>query len=143
MIMIPVTSQCAINEQELSFSFVRSGGPGGQNVNKVSTAARLRFDVLQSPSLEQRVKQRLLRIAGARATADGVLVISASRFRTQERNRADAIERLVLLVRKALVEPKKRKKTRPTYASKGRRIEGKRLLGEKKRNRKVGGWEGE
>ena len=141
--MIPVTPQCAIGEKELSFSFVRSGGPGGQNVNKVSTAARLRFDIIQSPSLDGRVKQRLLRIAGARATADGVLVISASRFRTQERNRADAVERLVLLIRKALVEPKKRKKTRPTYASKGRRIEGKRLLGEKKNNRRVGNWETE
>jgi ribosome-associated protein len=139
--MIPVTPQCEINEKELSFSFVRSGGPGGQNVNKVSTAARLRFDILQSPSLDGRVKQRLLRIAGARATAHGVLMISASRFRTQERNRADAVERLVLLIRKALTEPKKRKRTRPTYASKGRRIEGKRLHGEKKKNRVMGNWE--
>lgn len=141
--MIAVSPQCSINEKELLFSFVRSGGPGGQNVNKVSTAARLRFDILGSTSLAEHVKQRLLRIAGARATADGVLVISASRFRTQERNRADAVERLVLLIRKALVEPKKRKKTRPTFGSRGRRFEEKKLHGEKKRNRRVGDWEGE
>jgi ribosome-associated protein len=138
---IPVTPQCSINEKELLFSFVRSGGPGGQNVNKVSTAARLRFDVLHSLSLTEHVKQRLLQIAGARATDNGVIVISASRFRTQERNRADAVERLVLLIRKALVEPKKRKKTRPSYASKGRRFKDKKLHGEKKINRRVGDWE--
>jgi ribosome-associated protein len=139
--MIAVSPQCSVNEKELSFSFVRSGGPGGQNVNKVSTAARLRFDVLHSPSLAEHVKQRLLQIAGARATDNGVIVISASRFRTQERNRADAVERLVLLIRKALVEPKKRKKTRPSYASKGRRFVAKKLRGEKKKNRRVGDWD--
>jgi ribosome-associated protein len=110
-------------------------------VNKVSTTAQLRYDVLASPGLSSGVKQRLAKLAGSRMTSDGVLVISASRFRTQERNKADAIERLVMLIRKALVEPKKRKKTRPTFASKGRRIEGKRLHGEKKRNRRVGNWE--
>jgi ribosome-associated protein len=139
--MIAVSPQCSINEKELLFSFVRSGGPGGQNVNKVSTAVQLRFDVLHSPSLVDRVRQRLIHIAGSRVNANGVLVISASRFRTQERNRADAVERLVMLIRKALVEPKKRKKTRPTFGSRGRRFEEKKLHGEKKKNRRVGDWE--
>jgi ribosome-associated protein len=137
--MIEVGPGISINEEELSFSFVRSGGPGGQNVNKVSTAAQLRFDVLKSPSLPDRVRQRLALLGGSRVTSDGVLVISASRFRTQERNRADAIERLVGLVQKAMQEPKKRGKTKPTYASKRRRIENKRLHGEKKSARRISG----
>jgi ribosome-associated protein len=136
--MIRITQKVSISEEECSFSFVRSGGPGGQNVNKVSTAVRLRFDVLRSSSLSQQVRQRLIKIAGTRATVDGILLISASRFRTQERNRADAIERLTQFIRKALDEPKKRKKSKPTFASKGRRITGKRLLGEKKKFRKIG-----
>lgn len=134
--MIVVTPQCSIDEKELSFSFVRSGGPGGQNVNKVSTAARLRFDAAASPSFSDQVKRRLLACAGARATLDGQIVISASRFRTQERNRSDAIERLVSLIRKALAEPKKRRATKPTYGSRTRRVESKRLHAEKKRLRR-------
>ncbi|HMD69047.1 MAG TPA: alternative ribosome rescue aminoacyl-tRNA hydrolase ArfB [Chitinivibrionales bacterium] len=134
--MIAVTPQCNIDEKELSFSFVRSGGPGGQNVNKVSTAARLRFNAAASPSLSDHVKRRLLDRAGSRATLDGEIVISASRFRTQERNRSDAIERLVLLIRMALAEPKKRRATKPTYASRSRRVESKRLHAEKKRFRR-------
>jgi ribosome-associated protein len=138
--MIHAGPGISINEEELLFSFVRSGGPGGQNVNKVSTTAQLRFDVLRSPSLPDRVRQRLALLGGSRVTSGGVLVISASRFRTQERNRADAIERLVGLVQKAMQEPKKRKKTRPSFASKGRRIQHKKLLGEKKKNRRAGNW---
>ncbi|HUI90986.1 MAG TPA: alternative ribosome rescue aminoacyl-tRNA hydrolase ArfB [Chitinivibrionales bacterium] len=139
--MIFVSPHCSINEDELSFSFVRSGGPGGQNVNKVSTAAQLRFDVSASPNLSAEVKKRLVKLAGSRINNDGILHISASRFRTQERNKADAVDRLVMLIRKALVEPKKRKKTRPTFASKGKRVEKKRRHGEKKRNRGAGNWE--
>jgi ribosome-associated protein len=134
--MIAVAPGCSIDEGELSFSFVRSGGPGGQNVNKVSTAAQLRFHAAATPSLADPVKRRLLVLAGARATLDGEIVISASRFRTQERNRSDAIERLVLLIRKALAEPKKRRATKPTYASRTRRVESKRRHAEKKRFRR-------
>jgi ribosome-associated protein len=128
----------SIDEKELSFTFIRSGGPGGQNVNKVSTAAQLRFNAAASPSLPDHLKRRLLAVAGARATSEGEVIISASRFRTQERNRSDAVERLVLLIRKALEEPKKRKKTRPTHASQTRRVQNKRLHAEKKRFRRGG-----
>jgi ribosome-associated protein len=134
--MIEVAPGCSLDEGELSFSFVRSGGPGGQNVNKVSTAAQLRFDAAKSPSLSDPVRRRLLALAGARATLDGVIIISASRFRTQERNRADAIERLVMLICKALAEPRKRRPTRPTHGSRVRRVRSKRLQGEKKRARR-------
>jgi ribosome-associated protein len=137
--MIAVAPGCSIDEGELSFSFVRSGGPGGQNVNKVSTAAQLRFRAAASRSLSDQVKRRLLALAGARATLDGEIVISASRFRTQERNRSDAIERLVLLIRKALAEPKKRRATKPTHASRNRRVTNKRLHAEKKRFRRGAG----
>ncbi len=136
--MIEITPRCSIDERELSFSFVRSGGPGGQNVNKVSTAAQLRFNAAASPSLPDHVKRRLHAIAGARATSDGEVIISASRFRTQERNRSDAIDRLVALIRKALEEPKKRRTTRPTHASRVRRVRSKRLHAEKKRFRRGG-----
>jgi ribosome-associated protein len=136
--MIEITPRCSIDESELSFSFVRSGGPGGQNVNKVSTAAQLRFNAAASPSLPDHVKRRLRAIAGARATSDGEIIISASRFRTQERNRSDALDRLVVLIRKALEEPKKRRTTKPTYASRTRRVRSKRLHAEKKRFRREG-----
>jgi ribosome-associated protein len=134
--MIDVSPDCSIEEKELDLSFVRSGGPGGQNVNKVSTAVQLRFDVMMSPSLNGEVKKRLIAIAGSRATLDGEIVIHASNFRTQERNRADAKERLVSLIRRALQAPKKRKKSRPTFSSSKRRIESKRLHAEKKRSRR-------
>lgn len=111
-----------IPEDELVESFVRSSGPGGQNVNKVSSAVQLRFDVLASPSLPQEVKERLLRLAGRRATGEGVIVISANRFRDQVQNRADARRRLAELVEKACIRPIVRRPTRPTLGSKQRRL---------------------
>lgn len=109
-------------EDELEFRFFRSGGPGGQNVNKVSTSVQLRFDVASSPSLTEAVKTRLLKLAGSRATQAGEILITAVRFRTQERNRADAVERLQALIEKAMVAPVYRVPTRPTRASKERRL---------------------
>lgn len=114
-----------IPESELDFRFFRAGGPGGQNVNKVATAVQMRFDARHSPSLTEAVKERLMKLAGQRLTQDGVIVITAVRFRTQERNRADAMERLQALVDKASVAPVKRVATRPTRASKERRLQAK------------------
>jgi len=114
-----------IPEDELEFRFFRSGGPGGQNVNKVSTSVQMRFDVKNSPSLTDSVKERLMKLAGSRLTLDGVIVITAVRFRTQERNRADAIARLDEMVAEASIRPVYRVPTRPTRASKERRLKGK------------------
>jgi ribosome-associated protein len=115
-----------IDERELEERFIRASGPGGQNVNKLSTAVQLRFDVRRSPSLPDGVRARLERLAGRRLTRDGVLVISAQRHRTQERNRADALDRLVELIEQAAVAPVPRRKTRPTKGSRERRLEGKK-----------------
>jgi ribosome-associated protein len=127
--MIPVTLHIAIDEREIEESFVRSSGPGGQNVNKLSTAVQLRFDVRHSPSLPDDVRARLERLAGSRLTRDGVLVIIAQSHRTQGRNRQDALDRLLDLIRQAAVRPIKRRPTRPTKASRERRIEGKKRRG--------------
>jgi ribosome-associated protein len=124
--MIPITSSIAINESELQESFIRASGPGGQNVNKLATAVQLRFDVRGSPSLPDDVRARLARLAGKRLTREGVLVITAQRHRTQERNRSDALARLVELIRQAAVAPKPRRPTKPTLASRRRRLEGKK-----------------
>jgi len=126
--MIPVTPHIALLDSEISEEFARASGPGGQNVNKVETAVRLRFDVAHSPSLPPGVRARLARLAGRRLTRDGVLLIIAQRFRTQERNRADALERLLELIREAAAPPPPpRKATKPTFGSKIRRLEGKKL----------------
>jgi ribosome-associated protein len=124
--MIRITSRLAIDEREVNESFVRASGPGGQNVNKLSTAVQLRFDVRGSPSLPADVKARLERLAGTRLTRDGVLVIIAQRHRTQARNREDALERFIDLVRRAAIAPRPRRPTKPTKASRERRIEGKK-----------------
>ena len=124
--MIRVTPSIAIEEREIEESFVRASGPGGQNVNKLSTAVQLRFDVRRSPSLSPDVRARLERLAGSRLTRDGVLVIIAQRHRTQARNRADALDRLLDMIRRAAIVPAKRRPTKPTKASRERRIEGKK-----------------
>jgi len=139
--MPPLSEPPTIPEEELEESFVRASGPGGQNVNKVSTAVELRFDVRRSPSLPPAIRARLSRLAGRRLTKDGVLVIRADRFRTQEQNRADARQRLAELVADASIEPKPRIKTRPTKASKERRLEGKTRRSQVKKGRgRVGDW---
>jgi len=135
--MIPVTPHIALDDAEIEECFIRASGPGGQNVNKVATAVQLRFDAVHSPSLPAPVRERLIALAGRRISADGILVITAQRFRTQSRNRADALERLVELIRAAAHPPKSRKPTRPTRASKKRRLADKRQRGELKRGRKT------
>ena len=134
--MIRITPDISIQEAELKLDFIRSSGPGGQNANKVATAVQLRFDVFRSPSLPEDVRRRLIRIAGKRVSKEGVLVIDARRFRTQERNRQDSLERLAQWIRRAAEKPKKRFKTKPTLSSREHRLEAKRRRGETKRLRK-------
>jgi ribosome-associated protein len=133
--MIRVNAQIELDEREIQEDFVRASGPGGQNVNKVSTAVQLRFDVARSPSLPDPVRARLITLAGRRLTQDGVLIIEAERYRSQRRNRDDALERLIELIREACEVDKPRRPTRPTLASKKRRLESKQRLGETKKLR--------
>lgn len=133
--MIHITRTIAIDERDIKQEFIRSSGPGGQNVNKVSTAVQLRFNVVTS-SLPDDVRKRLIQLAGRRITEDGVLIIQAQRFRTQERNRQDSIDRLVKLIRKASERPKVRRKTKPSLESKRRLLETKRHRSEAKRMRR-------
>jgi ribosome-associated protein len=135
--MLHITRNIAINENEITFSFIRSSGPGGQNVNKVATAVQIRFDVKNSSSLTEAVKKRLIRLGGSRMTDDGVLTITAQRFRTQERNRVDGLERLTALIRKAATPPKPRRKTRPPKRSIEKRLQGKKNRSKIKKLRQI------
>ena len=137
--MLEITPSLQIDERELQIDFVRASGPGGQNVNKVATAAQLRFDVHAS-ALPEEAKARLIQLAGNRITSEGVLLIEAKRFRTQEQNREDAIQRFVELVRRSLVRPKTRKKTKPTEASREERLKVKKKRGEIKKIRQSRDW---
>jgi ribosome-associated protein len=135
--MIPVTAKIALDEREIAESFVRSSGPGGQNVNKVASAVQLRFDARHSPSLPEDVRGRLERLAGSRLTRDGVIVIIAQRHRAQARNREDALARLLDLIRRAAHPPRKRRRTKPPAAARERRIESKKRRGGIKRLRQA------
>jgi ribosome-associated protein len=135
--MIRVTPAISISESDLHFDYIRASGPGGQNVNKVATAAQLRFDVRGCASLPVDVQDRLLKLAGGKATADGTIVITARRFRAREKNRQDAISRLVDLLRRAATSPKRRRRTRPTAESRRRRLEEKRRRSRTKEGRRA------
>ena len=136
--MIKVDRNLELDENELSYEFVRSSGPGGQNVNKVSTAVQLRFDVLKSPSLPEAVKERLVYLAGGRMTTEGVLILEGREHRTQEQNKEAVTERLLDLIRKAARKPRVRKPTRPSAAARARRLEEKRRRSDVKRKRRSG-----
>lgn len=135
MAKIFITPVISLDENELIFEFMRASGPGGQNVNKVETAVQVRFDVMNSPSLPEAVRTRLRGLAGKRINQDGVLIVDARRYRTQAQNRQYALEQLVELIRRASVRPKSRKATKPTKASRERRLQSKRLRSERKRMR--------
>ncbi len=133
--MIEVTKHIRIDDREIELQFVRASGPGGQKLNKVATAVQLRFDVARSPSLPEAVRARLIRLAGKRVSREGILVVDAHRYRTQERNRQDALQRLVHWIQRAAKVPKPRRQTRPSPAAKRRRLDEKRRRGQVKRSR--------
>jgi ribosome-associated protein len=133
--MIPISDTISLDESEISESFIRASGPGGQNVNKVASAVQLRFDIRRSRSLPARVRERLERLGGHRVSLDGVLVITARRFRSQERNRADALDRLAALIRRAATPPRPRRATRPSAGSRERRLAAKAQRARLKRQR--------
>lgn len=135
--MIKITPNLAVNDAEINITFIRAPGPGGQNVNKVATAVQLRFNVKYSASLPEAVRERLMALISNKLTVSGELIIKASRHRTQERNKQDALNRLKELLRRAAVPPKKRKKTKPTRASKERRLSTKKLHGKTKALRRI------
>ena len=141
MARVRITSRIAIDEGDLEERFVLSSGPGGQNVNKVASAVQLRFDILHAQNLSDDLRARLRKLGGHRVTREGILVLNANRHRSQERNRADARERLFALIRAAAVVPPKRKKTKPPAASKERRIKGKLVRGMLKRARAKPEWD--
>jgi len=134
--MIEINPTLTIDESEIQLDFIRASGPGGQNVNKVASSIQLRFDVRSSPSLDSDVKERLIKLAGSRMTDEGILIIEAKRYRTQERNRFDATQRLITLIQKALEKPKVRRATRPSLTAKAARVGDKKKHGEIKRTRR-------
>lgn len=134
--MIEILPNLSLDESELQFDFIRASGPGGQNVNKVATSVQLRFDVRNSPSLSSDVIGRLIKLAGSRMTDEGILIIEAKRYRTQDQNRYDAVQRLIALIQKALEKPKVRKATRPSITAKAARVGEKKKHGEIKRIRR-------
>ena len=134
--MIAITPSLALDESEIQLEFVRAAGPGGQNVNKVATAVQLRFDVRRSPSLPAEVRARLVKLAGRRVSEDGVLVITARRYRSQERTRSDAVQRLVKMIQKAATRPRVRKATRVSFSARAARVDDKKRRGEIKRRRR-------
>lgn len=133
---INISHSVVVDENELSFEFIRAPGPGGQNVNKVSTAVQLRFDIQNSQTLSDPIKERITKLAGSRMTNEGVLVITAKRYRTQSRNRQDALDRLIALITKAMFVPKRRKKTKPNQQAKEQRLFEKKQQALKKKTRK-------
>lgn len=134
--MIEVTPSVKIDESEIHYDFIRASGPGGQNVNKVASSVQLRFDIRNSPSLESEVKERLINLAGSRVTEEGIMIIEAKKYRTQEQNRYDATQRLIAWIQKALEKPKVRRATRPSLTAKAARVGDKKKRGEIKKTRR-------